>query len=347
MPLVSVLLPVYNSIQDLPRAIHSLRIQTFDDFEVIAIDDGSTDKSGQVLDEYAHSDARIRVFHQANAGNLGTVLNKAAELARGKYFARQDSDDASAVTRLEEQVQYLDSHPRVGMCGTWNWHIDSKLGPLYSSELPDDHTLLLRFLERGMNSFIHGSVMMRADLFRKVGGYRGSLVEDFDLWLRMSEITQLGMLTKIGYYYWHSSSGLSSGAHIRQQRLVKLIIRLHQERMRLGHEETNWDNEYEQIINAYISESNPDERKTFIHYAHSHHLIRLGRWDDAKAELIQASTGQGQYAKKAKRNLSFIWIAPAIAAVYRLLETREPQFYARTLATGTPLPEYIQKPGKQ
>ena len=347
MPLVSVLLPVYNAIKDLPRAIHSLHIQTCRDFEVIAIDDGSTDGSGQMLDEYSHQDARLRVFHQDNAGNLGKVLNKAAELAGGKYLARQDADDASAPTRLSEQIKYLDTKTRVGLCGTWNWHIDSQLGPLFSSELPDQPALLLQYLEKGMNPFIHGSVMMRADLFRKTGGYRGSLVEDFDLWLRMSETVQLGMLTRLGYYYWHSSGGISSGAHIRQQKLVRLALKLHQERVSLGHEESDWDREYEQVLNAQMAESNPDERKTFMHYAHAHHLLRLGRWDAAKADLTLASGGQGQYAQKAKRNLSLFWMAPIISAAYRLLETREPQYYTRTLAAGTSLPEFLQKTGNE
>ena len=342
MPIVSILLPVYNAIQDLPRAIHSLSAQTLADFEVIAIDDGSTDGSGQMLDNFASQDPRMRVFHQENAGNLGAVLNKAAALARGKYLARQDADDASAPARLEQQVQYLDSHMQVGLCGAWNWHIDATLGPLFSSELPDDHAILLQFLEKGMNSFVHGSVMMRTDLFRNTGGYRGSLVEDFDLWLRISETAQLGMLTNIGYYYWHSSGGISSGANIRQQKLVKMALKLHEERIRLGSEETNWDSEYIQIINSHTAEANPGERETFFHYAQSHHLVRLGRWQSAKTELLLASTGQGQYAQKAKRNLSFFWMAPALSGIYRLLEIREPQHYARTLAAGTPLPDFLK-----
>lgn len=189
--------------------------------------------------------------------------------------------------------------------------------------------------------------MIRADLFRKTGGYRGSLVEDFDLWLRASETAQLGMLARLGYYYWHSSSGISSGAHIRQQKLVKLALKLHQERKQFGQEKTNWDSEYEQIIQAQIAESNPDERKTFMHYAHGHHLLRLRRWDEAKTELLQAANGLGQYAKKARRNLRFFKIAPAISAIYRLLETREPQYYAHTLASGTPLPGFLQAPGDE
>jgi glycosyltransferase involved in cell wall biosynthesis len=343
MPTVSVLFPVYNAINDLPRAMHSLLRQTFTDFEIICIDDGSTDGSGELLNEFANSDPRIRVFRQPNAGSLGKVLNRAADLAEGRYLARQDADDASAPNRLAGQVRYLDAHPNTGMCATWNWQIDAQLGPLFSSELPDNNSLFLSFLKKGMNPFIHGSVMMRADLLQKAGGYRGSLVEDFDLWLRMSEISQLGMCEQLGYYYWHSSGGISSGAHIRQQKLVKLALKLHTERIRSGHEVTDWDCEYQQILNTNIAEANPGERKTSSHYARSIHLMRIGRWEAARAELTDAAAGQGQYAQKARRNLSFFRLAPLVGAIYRLIETQELQHYAKTLTPGTPLPEFLQK----
>ena len=260
MPLISVLLPVFNAENELPRAVCSLLNQTYQEFEIVAINDGSTDASGQLLDEFSRSDSRLRVYHQPNAGALGKVLNRAAELAQGTYLARQDADDASALTRLEEQVSYLEAHPRVGVCGTWTWQIDTQLGPLFSSELADNHDLIVSFLNKGMNPYIHGSVMIRADLFRKTGGYRGSLVEDFDLWVRLSEITRLGMLEKLGYYFWQSTSGISSGAHIRQQQLVKLVLKLHSERQNFGQEITSWEHDYLQIINTHIAFKNFNSR---------------------------------------------------------------------------------------
>ena len=174
MPLISVLLPVYNAANDLPRAVNSLLHQTLQDFEVIAIDDGSTDGSGDLLDRYAHADPRIRVFHQENAGALGKVLNRAAELARGKFLARQDADDASEPSRLENQVAYLEGHQNTGLCGTWAWFIDTNLGPLFSLELPDNHTLLSHYLNKGLNPFVHGSLMLRAEVFQKTLAARKS-----------------------------------------------------------------------------------------------------------------------------------------------------------------------------
>jgi glycosyltransferase involved in cell wall biosynthesis len=340
MPTVSILLPVYNAIDDLPRALTSLVNQTYRDFEVIAINDGSTDGSGELLDKYSQADTRIRVFHQKNAGALGKVLNRAAELAQGKYLARQDADDASVPTRMQEQVSYLDAHPATGLCGIWTWFIDASLGPLFSLELPDDHARLCHYLNKGFNPFVHGSIMMRIDSFKKTGGYRGSYTEDFDLWMRMSEITRLGMCTSLGYYYWRSIGGISSGAYKRQQALIQLVLKLHTERIRLGREVTDWNLEYQKVMDKPTTESDIGERLTLIHYARGVQLLRRKKFDDARDELKRAATGQGLYAQKAKRNLSVFWLAPALAVIYHLLEGQEPFYFARRLPTGTQLPTF-------
>jgi glycosyltransferase involved in cell wall biosynthesis len=343
MPLVSILLPVYNAASDLPRAVRSLLEQTFKDFEVIAIDDGSTDGSGDLLDRYAHADTRIRVFHQENAGVLGKVLNLAAEHAQGKYLARQDADDASDASRLENQVKYLEAHPDTGLCGTWVWFIDTSLGPLFSLELPDDHARLNHYLTKGMNPFVHGSIMFRADVFQKMGGYRGSYAEDFDLWLRMSEVTRLGICTALGYYYWRSEGGISSGANLRQQSLNQLSLKLHSERVRLGQEMTDWQSEYQKIVDIPTDESDPGERQTLLHYARGLQLLHHKRFAASQDEFKKAAAGQGLYAKKARRNLSIFWLAPALSIAYHLLECREPFHFARILPARTDLPSFSPK----
>jgi glycosyltransferase involved in cell wall biosynthesis len=341
MPSVSVLLPVYNALPDLPRAVGSLLRQTFTDFEIIAIDDGSTDGSGEMLEQFAQQDSRIRVFHQPNAGALGKVLNQAAELAKGKYLARQDADDASAPTRLEKQVNYLDTHPETGLCGVWTWYIDVTLGPLFSLEIPDDHALLCHYLGKGFNPFVHGSVMLRANLFEELDGYRGSFAEDFDLWIRLSEINHLGMCTHLGYYFWRSVGGISSGAYSRQQALIKLIHKLKAERAQYEHEVTDWASEYQKIINAPTAESSMEERNTYMHYARGLQLLRRKRLDAARSELRSAAAGQGLYAQKAKRNLSLFWLAPMLAKVYQLRERQEPFHFARRLPENTQLPSFL------
>ena len=343
MPTISILLPVYNALPDLPRALRSLLAQTFTDFEIVAIDDGSTDGSGEMLEQYALADSRIRVFHQTNAGALGKVLNRAAELARGQYLARQDADDASAPTRLEKQLAYLQKHPETGLCGTWAWYIDTELGPLFSLEIPDDHARLSRYLNKGLNPFVHGSIMLRTDIFQKIGGYRGSYSEDFDLWLRTSEVTHLGMCSALGYYYWRSVSGISAGASVRQQSLSQLALKLHSERVRFEHEITNWQSEYQKIMSIPTAESNPGERQTLLHYARGLQQLHRKKFDLSRNEFKKAASGQGSYAKKARRNLSMFWLAPVLSIVYHFLEMNETFRFAQRLPDGTKLPSFLSE----
>jgi len=342
MSLVSVLFPVYNALPDLPRAVRSLLTQTLTDFEIIAIDDGSTDGSGEMLENFALTDPRLRVFHQPNAGELGKVLNRAAELAEGQYLARQDADDASAPTRLADQVRYLQAHPETGLCGTWTWFIDAELGPLFSLELPDQPQLFAHYLQSGKNPFVHGSILLRAELFKKTGGYRGFYNEDYDLWLRMSEITRLGMCPSLGYYYWRSVSGISIGAGQRQQKLAKLALKMSAERTRLGCEISSWESAYEEIRNLPLAESEPAERQAAIQYARGLQLLRRGWFEAARDKLSQAAAGSGPYAQKARRNLAFFWAAPLLAWSYALIEKQEPERYARRLPPGTPLPDSLR-----
>ena len=109
-PELSVLLPVYNGASYLREAIESILGQTYTDFELIVIDDGSTDDSLSVVGEFA--DSGILVFSQTNKG-LAASLNRAIGLAKGRYVARQDQDDLSLPQRFEKQIRFFDEHPRL------------------------------------------------------------------------------------------------------------------------------------------------------------------------------------------------------------------------------------------
>ena len=188
VPTVSVLLPVYNGAAYLQAAIDSVLAQTFTDFEVIIIDDGSADATPQIL--AAFTDPRIKSVRQDNAG-LVTALNRGIALAQGRYLARQDHDDLSLPTRFEKQVAFLDAHPDHALLGTRSqiWRGEDPTGRGHDHAVDDAS---LRFDLLFDSPFVHSSVMMRTDAVRAAGGYSRDPAhqppEDYELWSRLSPL---------------------------------------------------------------------------------------------------------------------------------------------------------------
>lgn len=185
-PGVSIVLSVRNGGGDLPKAIESMLSQTFTDFELIAINNGSTDGTRDYLDGIA--DPRVRVFHQADAGLAG-ALNRGISLARGRYIARQDHDDLADPSRIAKQVEFLDAHPDHALVGTRAeiWVGDKPSGRVHDHPTEDQ---VLRFDLLFNNPFVHSSVMMRKSALDRVGLYTTDPArqppEDYELWSRIS-----------------------------------------------------------------------------------------------------------------------------------------------------------------
>lgn len=183
-PLVSVVLPVYNGGAYLWESIQSILSQTYDNFELIIIDDGSTDGSASNIEKF--QDARIRFQRQANKG-LPATLNVAIAMSHGEYVARQDADDVSHPTRLEKQVAFLGSNPDCGMVGTWSEILEEERNTARAHRhLTGGPALAFGLL---FNSyFVHSSVMLRRSVLSAVGLYcveRSRQPEDYELWSRI------------------------------------------------------------------------------------------------------------------------------------------------------------------
>src|SRR5438067_12011849 len=116
-PAISVIMSVYNAEAFLEAAVQSVLMQSFSDFEFIIIDDGSTDRSNQILQDYARKDNRVRLISRPNKG-LTASLNEGLKLARGEFIARMDADDVAAPDRFKIQVEYLRDHPEVSVRGS-------------------------------------------------------------------------------------------------------------------------------------------------------------------------------------------------------------------------------------
>ncbi|MBD2724669.1 glycosyltransferase family 2 protein [Hymenobacter armeniacus] len=190
-PLVSVVMPVYNSAPYVAEAVASILNQTFTDFELLIFNDGSTDGSGMLLRGF--TDARIRLFDYAD--NVGYVahLNHALELARGPYLARMDADDVADPDRLARQVALLEAHPEIGLCGTAYREFGSRQGLV---PVPETDAEIRRWLLRS-SPFGHPTVLLRTDIVRQHRlRYDAAAMpaEDYRLWYELSRVTQLANL---------------------------------------------------------------------------------------------------------------------------------------------------------
>ena len=209
-PLVSVVMAVYNGRDFLGPALDSLLAQTFSDFELIAVDDGSTDGSSAMLDDYARRDGRVRVIHQAGAG-VARARNVGLAHSRGSYIAVADADDVYLPERLAVEVDYLEHHPAVAAVGSSVLVIDEG-GRLTGQrhDYPTD-SLKIRRRMRRHSCIAHSTAMVRADAMRAIGGYRPvfRLATDYDFWLRLLDHHDCVNLPQPLVYYRYRSASIS------------------------------------------------------------------------------------------------------------------------------------------
>jgi glycosyltransferase involved in cell wall biosynthesis len=189
-------MPVYNGERYLREAIDSILSQSYANFELIIVDDGSTDGSLSILREYEKKDARVKAISRPNTGIVG-ALNDAIAASGGEYLARMDADDVALPNRFDVQVRYLDEHPEVVMLGSRVIMIDADgwdIGDMVS--VGHGHQEIDDALLGGGWPIVHPTVVMRREAVEKVGRYHEGTFpnEDHDLFLRLAEIGQLDNL---------------------------------------------------------------------------------------------------------------------------------------------------------
>lgn len=198
-PVISVIMPVYNSLRYLDAAIDSILQQSFKDFELLIFDDGSTDGSRERLQQYAAKDSRIQLFLREHGG-LTLLLNEGLKKAKGKYIARMDSDDISIKNRFETQLDFLNQNPDCVAVGSEILRIDPSGLPIGIKGQPTSHEDILHaFLNGKGGSINHPSAMFPRAALENIGGYNPDLepAEDFDLFIRLSEVGQLANLPHV------------------------------------------------------------------------------------------------------------------------------------------------------
>ena len=216
-------MPIYNCEAFVADAVESILGQTFRDFEFLIIDDGSTDRGVEIVEEYG--DSRIRLVRNEGQIELIRTLNRGLELARGKYIARMDADDISLPERLERQVAFMEANPDIGACGTWVVTMGDREGEIWG--YPESSEEIRCRLLFGA-AIAHPTVCMRRDAFAR---HRLQFdeayphAEDYELWSRASEAFPLANLGSVLLRYRIHAKSVSRQNHDVQEATVKRIRR--------------------------------------------------------------------------------------------------------------------------
>ncbi len=226
-PIVSIILPTHNGAAFIRRAIESVRAQTCKEWELLVINDGSTDATGSLVTEVASIEPRIKILRFEKNKGIQKALNEGMLQARGEYIARIDDDDVWSDNRkLEKQLAFMSANPACLLVGTGVIVQDEKGVELYRFRNPlTDSAIRCRLLFK--NCFSHSTVLFRRAAAMRFHGYDESEaalhVEDYDLWLKLGTIGQLSNLPDYAVRFTQRKqaiSGRHKGIQLAKQRLV-------------------------------------------------------------------------------------------------------------------------------
>ncbi|ULL17000.1 glycosyltransferase [Paenibacillus sp. H1-7] len=203
--LISVVMAVYNGEKYVEEAVRSVLNQTYPHFELIIVDDGSTDRTWEILE--AIDDPKVKIIHQDKNHGAASCLNLGIEHAKGDWIAIHDADDISEPNRLEEQALYLQTHPgRIGVSSLIAGRIGNEIvvhnEEVHYYNLILDHGQIIN--TRLFSCYLcHGTVVFSKKAFYAVGRYnpKYKISYDYDLWLRLFQISPIEKIPKVLYHY--------------------------------------------------------------------------------------------------------------------------------------------------
>lgn len=227
VPKISVVMGVHNGAATLSKTIDSILAQSSGDFELLVVDDGSTDETDAILAAFAARDPRVRVVRQESNLGLTRALIRGCALARGPLIARHDSGDLSHPRRLEVQQGMLDVNERISFVSSATQYAGPQLEPLWITRSTGKALIPAWVIDPSDPAILrdgpthHGSVMFRRTSYEQAGGYRASFYygQDFDLWYRLAEIGMFQITNEVLYTARVSPTSISSRARTRQNLL--------------------------------------------------------------------------------------------------------------------------------
>ena len=231
-PIVSVVMAVRDGAAYLDEAVESVLGQTFSDLELVVVDDGSTDRTPEILERFAAGDERVRVRVLAETGGICAARNLGCGEARGRYLACLDADDVAAPERLELQLSVLDRSPQVVLVGGAGVFIDERGAELGRASYQSEPSRAAALLASGSSPVIHSAATMRAGAFRATSGYRPLLrvAHDYDLWLRLSAIGEISNVAEPVVSYRFHTDQVSARDFRRTATEVRVALAAFRER---------------------------------------------------------------------------------------------------------------------
>jgi len=208
-PLISIIIPTYNGVKYVKKAVKSVWSQTYQNIEIVIIDDGSIDETSEIISEFSKKDSRIVIL--TNEINRGFVksLNKGAKRAQGKYIARIDDDDFWCNSKkLEKQVEFLETRPDYVLTGGGMIKIDEKNREIARYLFPEKDKDIRKSILID-NLFAHSAVLLKKDAWEKVGGYdeQFGFFADMDLWLKLGKLGKFHNFQEYFVYYLDKELG--------------------------------------------------------------------------------------------------------------------------------------------
>jgi glycosyltransferase involved in cell wall biosynthesis len=254
-------MPVYNAARHLDTAVASVAAQDFADWEFVAVDDGSTDASPEILARWAARDPRIRIVSNASNKGQTACLNQGLAECRADWIARQDADDLSHPARLASQWHYLGNHPDTVLLGTQGVLIDDRGVRIGLLDVPED-AASIAWGAPFLNPFLHTAVMFRRDIVTASGGYDESfrIAQDYELWTRLAADHVTTNLSRRLVSYRHAETSLSkTGRSLAFEEADRVSAR--EARRLLGRA---WSEEEQALTSSFRRGLDPGLRAGFV-----------------------------------------------------------------------------------